>query len=131
MAVRFVIIGAGPAGNTAATYAARLGADVTLVERDVVGGAAHLWDCIPSKAMIASGGAMSMSRRSPTMGLAPLVPTLDLDALRLCITDIEGRLRNNLNQLLASQGVRVIQGAGRFKGPHEVVAETETGVEEL
>jgi pyruvate/2-oxoglutarate dehydrogenase complex dihydrolipoamide dehydrogenase (E3) component len=101
VSVRFVIIGAGPAGNTAATYAARLGADVTLVERDVVGGAAHLWDCIPSKAMIASGGAMSMSRRSPTMGLAPLVPTLDLDALRQRITDIEGRLRNNLNQLLA------------------------------
>ena len=56
---RFVIIGGGPAGNTAATYAARLGAEVTMVERDIVGGAAHLWDCIPSKTMIATGGAMS------------------------------------------------------------------------
>src|SRR5438477_341868 len=64
MAVRFLIVGGGPAGNTAATYAARLGAEVTLVERDVVGGAAHLWDCIPSKAMIATGGAMSFSRRA-------------------------------------------------------------------
>jgi dihydrolipoamide dehydrogenase len=59
MPLRFVILGGGPAGNTAATHAARLGADVTIVERDVVGGAAHLWDCIPSKAMIATGGAMS------------------------------------------------------------------------
>ena len=59
MPVRFVIIGGGPAGNQAATHAARLGAEVVLVERDVVGGAAHLRDCIPSKAMIASGGAMS------------------------------------------------------------------------
>ncbi len=59
MPMRFVIIGGGPAGNTAATHAARLGADVTLIERDIVGGAAHLWDCIPSKAMIATGGAMS------------------------------------------------------------------------
>jgi NAD(P)H dehydrogenase (quinone) len=131
MATRFVIVGGGPAGNTAATYAARLGADVILVERDVVGGAAHLWDCIPSKAMIASGAAMSMTRRSPVMGLGPLTPTLDLDALRQRITDIESRLHNNLSQLLASQGVRVIAGAGRLKGPHEVVAETATGIEEL
>ena len=59
MATRMVIIGGGPAGNQAATTAARLGAEVTLIERDVVGGAAHLWDCIPSKAMIATGGAMA------------------------------------------------------------------------
>ena len=45
--MRFVIVGGGPAGNTAATYAARLGAKVTMIERDVIGGAAHLWDCIP------------------------------------------------------------------------------------
>ena len=48
MAVRFLIIGGGPAGNTAATFAARLGADVVMVEREIVGGAAHLLDCIPS-----------------------------------------------------------------------------------
>ena len=54
MAVRFVIIGGGPAGNTAATHAARRGAEVTLIERDIVGGAAHLWECIPSTAMIAT-----------------------------------------------------------------------------
>jgi dihydrolipoamide dehydrogenase len=56
MTTRFVIVGGGPAGTMAATHAARLGAEVTVVERDVVGGAAHLGDCIPSKAMIATGG---------------------------------------------------------------------------
>jgi pyruvate/2-oxoglutarate dehydrogenase complex dihydrolipoamide dehydrogenase (E3) component len=131
MAVKFVIIGGGPAGNTAATYAARLGASVTLVERDVVGGAAHLWDCIPSKAMIATGSAMSITRRSPIMGMEPLSPTLDLDALRKRISDIEDRLRTNLSQLLESQGVRVVLGAGRLKGPHEVVVEAGPELEEL
>ena len=57
MALDFVIIGGGPAGTQAATVAARLGARVTVIERDVVGGAAHLWDCVPSKAMIAAGAA--------------------------------------------------------------------------
>ena len=53
--MRFVIIGGGPAGNQAAMHAASLGVEVTLIERDIVGGAANLWDCIPSKAMIATG----------------------------------------------------------------------------
>ena len=71
------MIGGGPAGNTAATYAARLGADVTIVESDILGGAAHLRDCIPSKAMIATGGAMAEARRATGMGLEPMAPELE------------------------------------------------------
>ena len=127
MAVRFVIIGGGPAGNQAATHAARLGAEVTIVERDVVGGAAHLWDCIPSKAMIATGGAMGLARRAERMGLSKVDPTLDFDALKTRITGIEDRLNQSICELLDSQGVNIIRGAGRLTGPHQVVAETADG----
>ena len=129
--VRFVVIGGGPAGNSAATTAARLGADVTLVESDVVGGAAHLWDCIPSKAMIATGGAMSFARRSPGMGLARREAELDFDALKRRITDIEDHLNRTVSDLLASQGVRIVRGTGCLAGPHEVVVETPSGTEEI
>jgi dihydrolipoamide dehydrogenase len=129
--VRLVIIGGGPAGNQAATYAARLGASVILVERDVIGGAAHLLDCIPSKAMIATGGAMSFSKRIGGMGLAELAPRVDTDALKERLTSITGRLQRNIVQLLASQNVRLVEGTGRLKGPHEVVIETTEGVEEV
>jgi dihydrolipoamide dehydrogenase len=129
--VRFVIIGGGPAGNSAATHAARLGAQVTLIERDIVGGAAHLHDCIPSKAMIATGGAMSFSRRLHGMGLEELDPEVDIEALRARIADIESHLNRSVEQLLDSQGVRILRGTGSLKGPHEVVADTPAGVEEL
>src|ERR1700683_5445459 len=99
MPTRFVIIGGGPAGNAAATYAARLGAEVTLIERDIVGGAAHLRDCIPSKAMIATGGAMGSAPRAPGMGLYELEPTLDFDAVRERIAGITGRLQRNITDL--------------------------------
>ena len=131
MAVRFVIIGAGPAGVQAATFAARLGAEVALVERDVVGGSANLWDCIPSKAMIATGGAMALTRRAEGMGLAKLDAELDFEAVRERILRIEQHLCQSTTGLLASQGVRVIRSVGRMKGPHEVVAETEDGIDEL
>jgi NAD(P)H dehydrogenase (quinone) len=129
--LRFVIIGGGPAGNTAATTAARLGADVTLVERDLVGGAAHLHDCIPSKAMIATAGAMGMVDRVAGMGLAGAEASLDLELLRERIQRIEKRLESNIVQLLQSQGVRMIMGSGRLKGPHEIAVETDEGVSEI
>jgi dihydrolipoamide dehydrogenase len=130
MSVRFVIVGGGPGGNTAATVAARLGAEVTLIERDLVGGAAHLWDCVPSKAMIATGGFLSELERAEVMGVAAN-GCIDLDALRSRIAGIESRLHNSICNLLRSQGVRMIQGTGRLKGPHEIAVETETGIEEV
>jgi len=129
--VRFAIIGGGPAGNQAATTAARLGAEVTLIERDIVGGAAHLWDCIPSKAMIATGGAMSFARRSAGMGLARAEAAIDSGALKNRITAIEDHLNRSVVDLLTSQGVRLLRGEGRLAGPHQVVVDTGTGTEEL
>jgi len=127
MSVRFVVIGGGPAGTQAATWAARLGAEVTVVEKEVLGGAANLWDCIPSKAMIATGGLMSLARRSRLMGLDELHPALDFDAVRARNQQIETRLRGNIRAQLESQGVRLLDGWGRLKGPHEAVVETTDG----
>jgi pyruvate/2-oxoglutarate dehydrogenase complex dihydrolipoamide dehydrogenase (E3) component len=131
MPLRFVIIGGGPAGNTAATTAARLGAEVTMIERDVVGGAAHLRDCIPSKAMIATAGRMGLVEASEGMGLASATAQLDLEGVRNRIKLIETRLELNIVELLSSQGVRMIQGTARLKGAHAIAAETAEGVTEI
>ncbi|MEA2685829.1 MAG: hypothetical protein QOE93_1024 [Actinomycetota bacterium] len=128
--VRFVIIGGGPAGNSAATAAARLGAEVTLIERDVVGGAAHLWDCVPSKAMIATGGAMAFVRRSVGMGLSQSAAEIDLESMKLRIAGIEERLHRSVVRLLVDQGVRIITGKGRLAGPNQVLVETPGGPDE-
>lgn len=120
MALQFVVIGGGPAGVAAATYAARLGAEVTLIERDVIGGAAHLWDCIPSKAMIATGGALAFLERSEGMGLETVTPHIDTANLFDRLSSIKDHLERSNNDLLSSQNVRILQGTGRLTGPHDV-----------
>ena len=127
VSTRFVIIGGGPAGNTAATHAARFGAEVTLIERDIIGGAAHLWDCIPSKTMIATGGALAFSRRIEGMGLEQQEAEVDIDGLTARVADIQGRLQKNTTQLLESQGVTLMYGSARLVSPHEVEVTTVAG----
>ncbi|MCP4435908.1 MAG: FAD-dependent oxidoreductase [Actinomycetia bacterium] len=127
MSLSFVIIGGGPAGTQAATTAARLGAQVTLIERDIVGGAAHLLDCVPSKAMIATAEALDDVSAASGMGLSVTPAALDLDALRSRIDTITGRLEEQGRSLLESQGVDIVRGTGRLVDANTVVADTTEG----
>jgi len=129
--LRFCIIGGGPAGTAAATHAARLGAHVTVIERDIVGGAAHLWDCVPSKAMIATGATYASISAAAQMGIAAETPEVDLDGLRERIGSIVARLALSTRTLLDSQNVRMIEGSGRLVGAHTVEAVTANGVERI
>jgi len=47
--VKLAIIGSGPGGYVAAIKAAQLGAEVTVIEREEVGGTCLNWGCIPTK----------------------------------------------------------------------------------
>ncbi|MGZ4604155.1 MAG: FAD-dependent oxidoreductase, partial [Kineosporiaceae bacterium] len=59
-AQRVVVLGGGPGGYEAALVAAQLGADVTVIERDGLGGAAVLTDVVPSKTLIATAEVMTL-----------------------------------------------------------------------
>ena len=81
---RIVIIGGGPAGYEAALVAAQLGAQVTVIERDGIGGASVLTDCVPSKTLIAAAGAMTTVHDSVVLGVHGAEPEavgLDLGAV--------------------------------------------------
>jgi dihydrolipoamide dehydrogenase len=118
-----VILGGGPAGVAAASAGARLGAEVTLVEDQVIGGAANLWDCIPTKAMISTGGVVSLAGRGRAMGVDGLKPVIDLDVLRERVRAAERHLEASFTTQLESQGVRLVRARGCMTGPHTVSIE--------
>ena len=76
--IHIAIIGGGPGGYEAALVAARLGAKVTLIERDGVGGSAVLTDCVPSKALVSTASAMKQITSANRLGISVAQPTFSL-----------------------------------------------------
>src|SRR6266508_2244907 len=67
--MNIVIIGGGPGGYEAALVAAELGADVTVVNDEGLGGNCVLWDCVPSKTLLSSAQAFSTLETAPALGV--------------------------------------------------------------
>jgi dihydrolipoamide dehydrogenase len=114
---RIVIIGGGPAGYEAALVAAQLGADVTVIERDGIGGASVLTDCVPSKTLIAAAGAMTSVRDSAVLGLQGAELTtvsLDLASVNHRVKGLAMAQSADIHARLAGEGVRILAGQGRL-----------------
>ncbi|MCW2741544.1 MAG: lpdA [Blastococcus sp.] len=114
---RIVIIGGGPAGYEAALVAAQLGAEVTVVERDGIGGAGVLTDCVPSKTLIAAAGAMTTVRHSAVLGLRGAELTtvnLDLASVNQRVKGLAMAQSADIHARLTAEGVRILAGQGRL-----------------
>jgi dihydrolipoamide dehydrogenase len=76
------ILGAGPGGYVAAIRAAQLGARVTVVENQALGGVCLNWGCIPSKALLAVVELGDKAKKAAEMGLQ-LGGTVGYDLTRM------------------------------------------------
>lgn len=134
-----VIIGGGPGGYEAALVAAQLGADVTVVDRDGIGGAAVLTDVVPSKTLIATAEVMTLVDESVELGVrfrssgthaSPSAAVeVDLGAVNRRVKELARAQSADIERRLEAEGVRVVHGSGRLDGPHKVIATGPTGQE--
>jgi len=115
-----IVIGGGPGGTAAATRAAQLGGQVTLVERAALGGNCVNCNCIPVHVFLASARLLDQMRRAGEWGIEAGFPRLHLDQLVARKDAIVQELREGMAGLLASYGVQVIQGTARLLGPGRV-----------
>ena len=113
---RIVIVGGGPAGYEAALVAAQLGAEVTLIESDGLGGACVLFDCVPSKTLIATSETMSRFSGASTLGVRAGDGDVSVDApvVNRRVKDLAAWQSEDVWQRLSGEGVRLLAGRGRF-----------------
>lgn len=132
---RLAILGGGPGGYEAASVAAALGAEVTLVERAGMGGSAVLTDVVPSKTLIATADIMNRLGDANRMGVhfqhdAPSdAPQEDLaqEVANADMAEVNGRLlelakeqSRDIKSALERAGVRIVHGEGVLVDPHHI-----------
>jgi dihydrolipoamide dehydrogenase len=113
---RIAIVGGGPAGYESALVAAQLGAQVTVVDRDGIGGSCVLTDCVPSKTLIATSDRVTALRDAPRVGIGAGsgdVP-VDLASVNGRIKDLARQQSDDIQERLLREGVTILPGTGRF-----------------
>jgi pyruvate/2-oxoglutarate dehydrogenase complex dihydrolipoamide dehydrogenase (E3) component len=129
---RIVIMGGGPAGYEAALVAAQHGAEVTVVEREGMGGACVLDDCVPSKTFISSAGVRVELRRAPELGIEAdaKAANVELSRINARVEALAMAQSADVRARLEREGVRLVAGVGSFaerppdNAPHAVRVHT-------
>ena len=109
-----IVIGAGPGGYVAAIRAAQLGQNVTLVEKNKVGGVCLNVGCIPSKAMISSAHRYHEAQHSEDMGVITEGVKLDFSKVQEFKDSVVNKLVGGVEMLLKGNKVNVVQGEAYF-----------------
>jgi pyruvate/2-oxoglutarate dehydrogenase complex dihydrolipoamide dehydrogenase (E3) component len=134
-----VIIGGGPGGYEAALVAAQLGAVVTVVDTDGLGGSAVLTDCVPSKTLIATAELMAELGGASELGLTftdregDHASTLSVDLARVNerVLQLAADQSSDIGRRLEREEVQVVRGRGRLAGPGKVAVELADGGEQV
>lgn len=124
-----VIIGSGPGAYEAALVARQIGAEVTLLDRDGIGGSAVITDCVPSKALIAVSNAMQAVAESGKLGVlingnAPNAsqPSVNLRTVNARVRDLAHAQSTDITAALIREGVEIVHASGSFVNSNTVLA---------
>src|SRR5205085_8308028 len=114
-----VIVGAGPAGVTAAYEAARLGAKVALIERNRLGGNCLNTGCVPSKTIIRTSRLYAETRNAENYGAkVPGEIAVDFAAAMEHVRAVRARIAREITAKdLAAHGVDLFFAEASFAGP--------------
>ena len=122
-----IVIGAGVSGENVADRAVQGGLTAALVEAELVGGECSYWACMPSKALLRAGSALSAAedvdgaKQSISGGVDPL------GVLRRRDTIVHEWSDASQESWVKSAGIELIRGRARFTGPKRLTVTAPDG----
>ncbi len=123
-----VVLGAGPAGYSAAFRCADLGLETVIVERySTLGGVCLNVGCIPSKALLHVAKVIEEAKALAEHGIVFGEPKTDIDKIRTWKEKVINQLTGGLSGMAKGRKVKVVNGLGKFTGANTLVVEGENG----
>ena len=113
--MKVAVIGGGPGGYVAALKAAMLGAAVTVIEKNKLGGTCLNVGCIPTKALLASADVLRTVKEAKDFGVVvegEVKP--DFDAIIARKQKVTDELVAGIQFLFDKRGVKKIDGFGKL-----------------
>lgn len=119
--MKIVVIGAGPGGYEAAIKAAKLGAKVTVVEKDELGGTCLNRGCIPTKSLLASSEVLTMVNDADRFGVyVSGEVNADFADMMNRKDKLVSQLVKGISFLFKKNGVEVVKGVGKLVEKNKV-----------
>ena len=123
-----VVLGAGPAGYSAAFRCADLGLETVIVERySTLGGVCLNVGCIPSKALLHVAKVIEEAKALAEHGIVFGEPKTDIDKIRTWKEKVITQLTGGLAGMAKGRKVKVVNGLGKFTGANTLEVEGENG----
>ena len=128
-----IVVGGGPGGYVAAIRAAQLGAKVTLVEREHIGGTCLNIGCIPTKCLLHSAELVSeIKDQGADIGVKVSGVEVDFPQVIAHKNAISKQLTQGVAGLLKQNKVTRVDGEATFTGPKKLsVKKSDGSVEEM
>jgi dihydrolipoamide dehydrogenase len=112
---RITVIGGGVGGYTAAIKAARMGAAVHLIERDLLGGTCLNRGCIPTKALLQAAEVVQIISEAPLFGIRCDAYSIDFKAVTKRKDKVVKQLRQGVTTLLKRRRIKIVTGTALFR----------------
>jgi dihydrolipoamide dehydrogenase len=130
--MKLLILGGGPGGYVAAIKAAHLGAEVTLVDKKYIGGTCLNVGCIPTKVLLNTTDLYhTIKNDGKNMGILSEKLSVDWEKLMRRKTNISNSLVKGVEGVLASNGVEIIMGEGKFTSKNQLEVLKEDGTKDI
>ena len=126
-----IVIGGGPGGYVAAIRAAQLGASVTVIEREHLGGTCLNVGCIPTKCLLRSAELLEdMRTRGAELGVKADNLTVDFPQVIAHKAQVSKQLTMGIAGLLKMNKVKKVDGEAVFTGEKAIRVKKADGAEE-
>jgi dihydrolipoamide dehydrogenase len=115
-----VVIGGGPGGYVAAIHAAHLGAEVSLIEKDRLGGTCLNRGCIPTKALVRSAEVLLEAKGADQFGVEIGSVKANLPQIMARKRKVVDTLVSGVEQLIRANRISLRPGIGKLVSPRLV-----------